>query len=126
MDKETFSQLYSELKDSGNIPVDQITPELIGDYYSDVTTTKSLADMLTDVNPDLSSDDKSKAVKEMKHLLNSPVGEKLTVENFREIAIEVYGSKAAKALSKKVKQSTQVSTAKPKPKGDNIWSFDQI
>lgn len=126
MDKETFSRLYSELRESGQVTIEQITPELIGDYYTDITTTKSLSDMLSDVNPDLPQEDRSKAIKEMKQLMSSPVGKGLTVDNFREIAIEVYGSKAAKALSRKIKQANPISTSKPKPQADDVWSFDQI
>lgn len=126
MDKETFSRLYSELMESGQVTIEQITPELIGDYYTDITTTKSLSDMLSDVNPDLPQEDRSKAIKEMKQLMSSPVGKGLTVDNFREIAIEVYGSKAAKALSRKIKQANPISTSKQKPQADDVWSFDQI
>lgn len=125
MGKEDFISIYQGLIDSGT-PRDEITPELVGEYYTAVTHKESLESLVGEVNPELSPEGIDAAVDDL-NAVQERFGD-LTMEELRDIAVEVYGSKKAKNLSRKVRKSGPVDTAKPhKPKDpDDVWNFDQL
>lgn len=122
MDKEGFFELYTKLKSSGTLKTEELTPERVAEEFKKLESEKSIESLLDDVNPDI--ENKAEAVTEMKKVLATYPD--FTIEDLRDIAVEVYGSKSSKNLSRKLKKSAPAETAKERVASGDAWSFDQI
>lgn len=122
MTREGFFEIYNNLKNSGTLKTEELTPERIAEEFKKLESEKSIESLLDDVNPSI--ENKSEAIEAMKGIMKTYPD--FSVEDLREIASEVYGSKASKNLSRKLKQSAPVNTAKEKVASGDAWSFDQL
>lgn len=120
MDREKFVSYYQELK--GKIPDDKLTPERIGEYHQALERWDALSYTLDEINSDL-GEKKDAAVEELLDLWSKHSD--FTVQDIKEIAVEVYGSKGSKNLARKLKKSQPAQTSKP-PKTDNPVSWEEI
>jgi len=115
--EEQLAQTYEELK-SLNVPLEQLTPELLGDYHKqkqEQVKTKELDDgisaMLKDIEAEFESDEaKSEATQRLKKVMQ--VHPEMTLTELKDAALEVYGSKAAKNLARKLKKAQPTPTNK--------------
>lgn len=122
LDEATFVQLYTELKDSGQIPIEQITPELVGDYHSEMQSRHELGTLISKVNPDLPK--KVEAVQSLRQIMRD--NPSFSMKDIEEIAREVYGPKDSKALRGKiVGRERPGKRLAPRAKEDPI-NFDDI
>lgn len=132
MDEESFVRLYKELEKT--TPLEELTPERVGEAFVAETQTEQekkltddLTQMLSEVNKGLDEATQSKAIEELKTIQKQ--NPELGLKQLQEIAVEVYGSKAAKNLSRKVKKAraNPVSTAKPEGVDpSDLFSFDDL
>ena len=122
MDNRAFVETYNELSKTVNI--DDLTPEQVGEHYSKLAVAREIGVLLDDINPDL-GEGKQSAQEELSQVFNSNDG--LTIEDLREIAIEVYGSDVSKTLSKKLNKTKPVGTKNTSGgSGKELTSFDDI
>lgn len=123
LDNETFYKLYQELKESGEVQDKDLTADLVVEYHKELDARKSIQGLLKEVSPNLKNS--SKAVSELREVMISHP--KLSIADLKEIAIEVYGDKTAKNLSRKVQKSEPNNTAQPsKARRENPISFDEL
>lgn len=112
---------------AGKLTLDKASdPEYVVKAASKAKKSQALMDVLTEVNPEWESTKLEAASNDL--LSQWELHPSLTVEAIKDIAVELYGSRKAKVLSKKLKNSTAASTsqmAKPKS-GEDAWSFDQL
>lgn len=120
MDREKFVSYYQELK--GKVSEDKLTPERIGEYHQSLERWDALSSTLDDINADL-GDKKDGAITELLDLWSKHSD--FTVQDVKDIAIEVYGSKGSKNLARKLKKSTPAQTSKP-ARTDNPVSWEEI
>jgi len=120
MDKDKFVSYYHELKEK--VPSDKLTPERIGEYHQTLERWDALSSTLDGVNSDL-GDKKDGAIEELLTLWDKHLD--FSVQDIKDIAIEVYGSKGSKNLAKKLKKSVPTQTAKP-ARTDNPVSWDDV
>lgn len=105
---EKMTELYQDLLTAG-VPQDKITPESLGEYHQELSARQSAQEVLREVNPDMSEEALDGAIEEFAGLV---LDKGFTVDDLKEIAVEVYGNKAAKNLSRKVRKAEPAATAK--------------
>lgn len=118
--EQEFQRIYEELKSSGQLKPGELTPELVGDYYAEMQSRQELGKVIDEISPDL--ENKAVVVREMREIM---LKNNFNLTDMRDVIAEVYGSKKAKGLVKKLKGSAPASTAKPKLSSNPI-SFDEV
>lgn len=108
---EQFVSLYNELKSSGRVNEAEITPELVGHYNAQIKRQTDISSLVEEAK--LDPEDALKAGRDLFDVWTQ--NPKLSLDDIKEILIEVYGGKAAKNLSRKVKSAKPVNTARPTP-----------
>lgn len=108
MDEKAFFTLYNELSQSGDVPLEKLTPELVGEVFEANKAQGSISQMIQEIAPEL--ENHQEAVGEIldawaKH-------PELEVEDLREVIVEAFGDKGKKNLSRKVKKARAQSTVK--------------
>ncbi|MBR9701040.1 hypothetical protein GOV11_04200 [Candidatus Woesearchaeota archaeon] len=129
LSKEKFAEYYNELADSGDVTLEDITPEFIGYYHEDIQARDSLGTMLSEVSPGIGGEAMDSAVDHLRQVMLDPRNSDLTVTDMRDIAVEVFGSKASQNLTRKLEKSMPAQTnrgAPAKVANEDLWSFDQI
>lgn len=111
IDRDTFYKTYDELRKSGKVKEDDITPELVANYYEEVTSRSGLMNLLKEISPDLEQENLMGAVEDLRAV--QAKNPDLTDEDIRDIATKVWGSKASKNLSRKILKSKPVNTSRP-------------
>lgn len=121
---ENFYKLYQDLKTSGIVKPEDLTPELIVEYHKEIEARTALASTLDGINPDLK--DKEQAVNILREVwMQNP---ELTIDDIKQLAIESYGSKEAINLSRKLqKAAPQTKNYSPQKTRDGFAiSFDDV
>lgn len=122
LNDEKFHELYSDLQKHG-IAEKDLTPELVVDYHQELTARQTLRGILTEVNPGLK--DPGKAIDQLRSVQRE--NPNLSVQDLKDIVVEVYGDKTAQNLSKKIKKAAPTDTLKPpKARREEPISFDDL
>jgi hypothetical protein len=122
LSNEEFYRIFNDLKNSGQVDPEDLTPELVGDYYVETSTRKELGSILEGINPELAK--KPGLIGELRDTM---LKQKLSMEDMRDVITEVYGSKKSKGLAKKLKQSNPTNTSRPSAiRRENPLTFDDI
>lgn len=110
--EEGFYRAYDDLKKTGRVAPQDITPELVGQHHVEMKSKQELQQMIAEINPDLEN-----AAQAVADLHDAMTKNDLSVADMKEIAAELYGSKKARSLVKKMKQAQggNVNTARPSP-----------
>lgn len=125
IDQQTFYKYYEDLRQTGKIKEEDLTPELVAEYYEEVTSRGNLETLMTSISPDLDPTLKEQAIDDLRELMEKHPG--LSDKDLQEIAVEVWGNKAAKNLSRKLKKTAPANTATPSRQDrDDPWSFDHL
>lgn len=125
IDDQSFYKAFQELSKSGEVEEGAITPELVAEFYVEHQARSQLQSLVSELQPDAEPEQQSKIVDQIKAVAKA--NPDMSFEDLRDIAVEVYGNKAAKNLSRKLSRSKPVSTSKtPLKSGEDAWSFDQI
>lgn len=124
MTRDQFAAAYHEIAAMPGVDVNKLTPKQVAEYHKQVSTHVALEKNLSELG--FEGDKLQYAQKEL--LKVSKLNPELSVEDLREIAVEVWGDKAIQRnLSRKVKRADPVNTAKPtKSRAYNPVSFDDI
>lgn len=112
LDRANYVARYEELKQlqAQGVFGGEITPELVGEYHQEMERGRLINEVINEF-PDI--ENKDSAIKDLKAIWSQDPS--LTIEQLKRIAVEVYGSDAARRLSKKVQKSRPVTaTATPK------------
>jgi hypothetical protein len=120
-----FYKAYTDLKESGAIKEQDITPELVAEYYSELNTRGKIAEFFDGIETDMTPESKLDAVEQLRKIsINDP---SLTMDDLRDIAVEVWGDKKARTLNNKLKKSKPTNTSMPtKRQQAEPWSFDHL
>lgn len=123
LNMQEFEAAYRKAVNDGVDP--NISPEDFGKYYKESETKYALVDLVTEVANGYSEDEVYDAVSDLWSVVEK--NPDLSEEDIREIAVEVYGNKAAKNLTRKLQKAKPLDTAKvsPERRADPI-SFDDL
>jgi hypothetical protein len=123
IDRKRFVELYDDLKTSGMVKVDDITPELIGEYHerlNEHSLINTVAASL-EIDPSLVPS-VQKELLELKR-----VNPELTQADLEEIAKEVWGKGKIKGLNQKMKRGPAGAAPKAPTKSTREpFNFDDI
>lgn len=123
VEPKQFNDLYFEILDSGLVEQDQITPEFVGQYADTLKNHDELSSLVSEVNPTL--EDPNEAIDELQKIRR--LYPELGPSELKQYAMEVYGSKEAQILSKKLQRSKPTNTAKPKNRDpQDMFNFEQL
>lgn len=116
MDNETFVKLYEQIRASGQVSDQELTPEVVGYYYQNVQRNDMIDTAISEAK--LDGEDASKARSYLVSALSiaESDGTKFTREDIVDMIGQAFGAKAAKNLSKKIKRSENTNTARPTPR----------
>jgi hypothetical protein len=103
LDNATYVSTYEELKilQAKGAFTGELTPEMVGEYHQQIGKQDAVSKILTEISTN--PEDKKSASSLLNDLWSKDPS--LTSEDIKKIAVEVYGSDAARKLSKKVKRS---------------------
>lgn len=134
LSEEEYRELAKEVMEKNNIQSENLTPEAVAEYHSNKLveqeagkTQENILKILEDINPGLDETSKASAIDQLKAV--KQFDETLSEKDLRDVAIEVWGNKKAKTLSKKLKRASMpTNTARIKNvDNDNApLSFDDI
>jgi len=124
LSQEDFVKLHKELKDSGNVTKEQLTPELVINFHKEYSALKTLSELLGGVNPKMQGPELNAAVNDLRKVW---LQNNLSIEEIKQVAAEVWGDKSARNLSKKLARSEPTKNYKPQQSntGEAI-SFDDV
>jgi hypothetical protein len=126
LDNPTYVSRYEELKQlqAQGVLKGELTPELVGKYHQQIGRYDSVGKILEETSPEL--EDKKAAASLLSDLWDKDPS--LTPTDIRKIAVEVYGSDAAKRLSKKLKKSSpmQPTASRPRTQSNEPLFFDDL
>jgi hypothetical protein len=125
IDNQRFYEVYEALRDTKIYKEHELTPEKVAEFHVELKRAEGITELVKELSPDT---DEKVRLSQVTELLNTAASHPdLTDADLKEIAIEVYGNKAAKNLSNKLKKTKPIDTAKPtKAQTDNPWDFDQL
>lgn len=123
IDDKTFVDLYEEL--SKEVKPEELTPELVAEYYVEVQSRKGLDKLVTELMPNMDPAGKEDAIDQLRKVMrDNPT---FNEGDIREIATEVWGSKAQRNLSRKIAKSKPTNTAQAsKERREDPVSFDEL
>ena len=104
---EKYKELYNEIRTSGKVKPEDLTPELVVQYHQAIQREEKVVGVLAEVAPELQNE--LKVISELRDVWDK--NPSFTVDDISDIAKDVYGNKAAKALSRKVKKAEPVKVA---------------
>lgn len=123
IDDATFYKLYQEIANSGKVPANEITPELVGRYHKQVHMQDNVTKAIEQAG--INTNEQPKAYEELLDIWETNPSFKL--EDVVEIAKEVYGNKSVKNLSKKVSKTEPEDTVKPsRTRRNDPITFDDL
>lgn len=129
IDNKQFVELYDELTRSGQVSLDKLTDreaaDLVFDFHVELKAREDLSTLLAEVNPEFEEQALDSAIDQMRDVMSKHP--ELTMDDLRNIAVEAFGNKAAKNLSKKLQKSKPSDTARPaKERREDPVSFDDL
>jgi hypothetical protein len=110
LDEASFVKAYHELKQYG---VEDITPETVGQYVSEVKVRTEIKDALTSVNSELTEQKISDAIEDLR---KAQLAQNLSIADVKDIITQVYGKGPSKVqrLAKRLDQpANRSSTVSP-------------
>ncbi len=126
IDEVTFKETYDRLNDAvnrGELESSELTPELVGEYWKQTTQRESIGSLLDEVNSDLKNRDD--AIEMLSEVMDRQPS--FSIEDIKDIAVETYGNKRAKDLSRKLKKTKPANTVRAVVEPDDEpWNFDQL
>jgi vacuolar-type H+-ATPase subunit I/STV1 len=111
MQKADFAELVQDMRATGRFPEDKLTPELVGEYYLAIKYTQGANKVLEEIAPEI--ENRESAIGDLRDIWKQNPG--FTEDDIRQIASEVYGKRAARNLSRKVKKADPARAGKSVP-----------
>lgn len=121
LSEQDFFKAYDEVAASGKVEIKDINPEMVGEFYAFKQTQKQISDYVTAVNSEL--ENPQAAVKELMTLMKE---HKLSMNDVKEIASEVYGTPKTRALAKKIRASEPSHITRVRPPTREPINFDEL
>lgn len=129
-----FKNLYDELSKSGQVSLDDFNPERIGKEFeariSEFETQShqsQIGELINDIAPELNDSERQEALSMLAKIKRE--NPDFSAADIREIAVDVYGSKKAKNLSRKLKKTrttTDTANVKQSDASGAPLSFDDL
>lgn len=121
--REQLVEAYNEVKD--HVPQDQLTPEFLGEYVKFKGTRSGIENLLTESEAEFgSSAERQQAIEKLEKVLK--LYPEMSLSELRDYAVEAYGSKQAKNLSRKIKKARPTDTARPEDRRKEPITFDDL
>jgi len=120
LDKSTFVQAYDELVQSG-IEAAKLTPEMVGQYWTNKRTVEKIETRLSDINAELATEEN------IERLATLAIQTGATEQEIEEVIQQLYANQAEKKLAKKINKTLKAKESAPaKRAGSDPMFFDDL